>query len=174
MIRSCIVCRKKGSDLFSLFLDEENRVNLGKSPRRQYWICKSKSCVERIEKTNKRPKVLRRKKINSNSLLLQVHNRINRNIEKQLILSLNSGVVRSGSYEILQNKSKLLFVITSTRRIKQRWVRQKINIPVFSLNISARELGAIIRKGPRSAIGILPNRHSILLAENLHLLDKLR
>ena len=174
MIRSCIVCRKKRSSLLSLFLDGENRVTLGKSVRRQYWICPSKGCLKAMEKPNKRAKAFRRKNINSNSLLLQVHNRINRNIEKQLMLSLRSGVVCSGSYEILRNQNKLLLLITSSCQIKNRWRDQKIDVPIFSMNTSPFELGAMIRKGPRSAIGIFPNCHSILLSENLHLLEELR
>lgn len=175
MLRSCIVCRQKSAKLLSFFLNEESKILLGRSQQRNGWICPVRSCIQKLEKKTARlSKYFHRSNIKSNSLLLQAQKRIKCNVEKQLMLSLNSGVVCSGSYEILQKKNKLILMITSSNKIKKRWSRQNLRIPIFSLNIGTFELGSLIRKGPRSIVGILPNCHSILLSENLHLLEELR
>ena len=195
MIRFCVSCRtrKETHELIAFHREEAKDLLLGVG-RRSAWVCRQKTCLQKLAKN---PMIAYRslqiKDFHANTCLAQMQDKNKRDIHKHLVLSQRSGVVFSGPINVLKNKEKISFLLfcgapqepfshnkpirelAHTKSAAQEFIDLFSSpIPVFYVDIHPQELGTWIGKGKRKILGLSHNRHSRQLLKTLHQYKNLR
>ena len=177
MHRFCVSCRSRvpADRLLPFHLTTESGLKIGKG-RRTAWICIKKSCLLAIEKQpSKTFRSLRKKTNGSVHTLQQAQNFIKKQIYKHLSHAQHSGNVYSGHSKIVTHQEKICFILLSeSSQNLSYWKTTLPNIDVFTIDISPKELGLIIKKGSRSALGVSPNRYAQKVLKYLQHYKELR
>lgn len=170
MIRFCVSCRsRKNTAHLVPFYQQSGKLYLGQGTR-SAWACATHSCLTTLERhPQKASRSLRKNIIDANKCITQVQNLVKRQIYKNIKHAQRSGSVYSGHKQIICHQNQIYILLLAHTSIQQQnfWKEQLPNCNFFILDISQKELGSLIQKSPKSALGILRNRHAQQLLEHL-------
>ena len=173
MIRSCVSCRKQYSatKLLPVALSAQGvlAIHEKKTTGRRAWVCWSASCLRSLEKNpNKAARSLRAKSYSAVGLLSAARNLRLQQVEHRLKLCHHSGAVRTVQTPLINSKQFHLLLLADTEE-RSNWQHPKVYYP----QKSPQGLGKMIGCGPRNVLGIIRNRFSMMLEEDLQIYDEL-
>ncbi|MDG1477957.1 MAG: DUF448 domain-containing protein [Myxococcota bacterium] len=177
-MRSCVACRTKrpAGELERLGIKDGRLVPDpdGQTPGRGAWVCPSRRCVARlIKKPGCLFRALKQKPLPKPIGLAEALREQTRLQSINLVTDcFRSGLVRSGPAAILASQN-ICALITATDGSKQSLTplishaQQQAASCSLELGLDRYSLGALVQRGPRVAVAILPGRPALHLTEHL-------